>query len=222
MKAIKPHFYLLPLISIILVLGSMWAHRTVMAGLNPLLSNVMLYFIVPTLFVLGIFISIKFSKGFFRSPKMKGARLFFLGFVSFIFIAGISFMFYRNSAIDFQFHSTYFVISNVHIWLLCSFVFSAFSALYGKIPAWFNIEWNKVLSQMHFWITLTCILFLMWPFFSLDLGGVPRRYYSVERGVTGRFLSNIDKWMLGALTLLLASQFLFPLNFIFAMLKKKE
>jgi len=55
-------------------------------------------------------------------------------------------------------------------------IFGVFAALYYFIGTFEKIKMNKLMSNIHFWLTLVCTQCLFFPFDYLGKGGVPLAY----------------------------------------------
>ena len=78
--------------------------------------------------------------------------LFALGFVFMFTIGGLSGVVLANASLNIAFHDTHYVVAHFHYVLSMGAVFALFSGWYFWIPKMLGLDYNIMLSKVHFWI----------------------------------------------------------------------
>jgi len=211
-------YKLIILVGLGLSLFSIWAHHMFMSGVNPFISN---FFVIPLviIFLVGIiYLNKKIGEKFSNSV----ARLFGIGFVSFLSLSALTGVFFGNSAIDIQLHDTYFVIAHFHIQVLFSLIFGFYAIVYFVTPKLIKRKLNDTLGQIHFWLSTSGVFFLMYPIYHLGMVGIPRRYYNVEQLDSYKQFGNINIVITIIVILLLLSQVILLVNLVYSLLKSPK
>jgi len=206
---------LIILLGLIMLFVSIWAHHMFMSGVNPFLSNFVLL-PLSIIFIIGIFNLTK-KVGDYISDRVT--RNFSIGFLVLLILSALKGVFFGNSAIDLQLHDTYFVINDFYILFLFSLIFGFYAIAYFVIPKIIRRKLNKILGQIHFWLTTIVTFFLVYPIYSLGMAGVPRRYYNTEQIDTFIQIGNVNMIITILAILVFLSQFTFVVNLVYSLLK---
>jgi cytochrome c oxidase subunit 1 len=122
----------------------------------------------------------------------------------------------RFSALDINFHDTYFVVSHWHISMAVFFVFSIFTFIYYAFAKMFR-PLGKGLGYFHYVLsTFGITLFLVLPSF---MKGISKRFIPDEHGISSIELLNLFITITALLFIL--AQLLFFINIGMTIFKKK-
>ncbi len=207
-------YKLIILVGLVLLLFSIWAHHMFMSGVNPFISN---FFVIPliTIFLVGVVYLMKKTSD---KSSNSVSRFFGIGFVLFLILSALTYIFLGNSTIDLQLNDTYFVIAHFHIIVLFSLIFGFYAIVYFVTPKLIKRKLNETLGKIHFWLTTIGIFFLIYPIYDIGAAGVPRRYYDVEQLDAYKQFGNTNLVITIIVILLLLPQVIFLINLIYSLL----
>lgn len=199
-----------------------WAHHMFMAGVNPFISN---FFVIFTL-IIAVPSAVKvfnwISTMYRANIRYNAASLFAIGFVSLFISGGLTGIFLGNSAIDIQFHDTYFVVAHFHIVMGVAAFFGMFAGIYHWYPKMFGRFMNETLGRIHFWGTLIGAYAIFWPMHYLGMAGVPRRYYRFDSFEYLRPFDDLNQFITIAAIITFFLQIIFVVNFFYSIWKGKK
>lgn len=105
---------------------------------------------------------------------------FSIGFVSLFISGGLTGIVLGNASLDIQLHNIYFLVAHLHLMMDSAAMFGMFAGIYHWFPKMFGRMMNELLSNVHFWLTLTGAYrtFIPMHYHYIGIAGFPRRYSS--------------------------------------------
>lgn len=105
----------------------------------------------------------------------KTPLLFVIGFIFLFSVGGVSGILLANSALDIAFHDTYYVTGHFHYVLSMGAVFGVFAGFYYWIEKITGLQYDILLSKVHFYLFFIGVNITFGPMHFLGLAGMPRR-----------------------------------------------
>jgi cytochrome c oxidase subunit I len=121
-------------------------------------------------------------------PVATASMYFAVGSVMMLVIGGLSGVFTGIIPVDWQAHSTYYVVAHIHYVLIGSNVFPVFAGFYYWLPKMTGRLLDERLGKWSFWIMFVGFNIGFFPMHILGLLGMPRRIYSYRPGL------GFDSW----------------------------
>ena len=121
-------------------------------------------------------------------PVATASMYFAVGSVMMLVIGGLSGVFTGIIPVDWQAHSTYYVVAHIHYVLIGSNVFPVFAGFYYWLPKMTGRLLDERLGKWSFWVMFVGFNMGFFPMHILGLLGMPRRIYSYRPGL------GFDSW----------------------------
>jgi len=216
------HSMVLAMVAIAFLGWIVWGHHMFQSGMNPMLGTT---FMVSTI-VIAVPSAIKVFnwlgtlwKGdiHFTLPMLHG-----LAFVGMFIIGGLSGVFMASTPVDIYIHDTYFIVAHIHYVLFGGSLFAIFAGISYWFPKMFGRMLNSKLGKTHFWLTFVFYNLAFFPMHEIGLQGHMRRIYDPTQYEFLQPLQPTNRFISIAVFLLIASQFLFLINFFWSMWKGEE
>ncbi len=215
---------ILAVLSLLLILPAITllieVHHFFVIGLNPFLGLVFVAVVLIILIPIVIFLFRRINNFFKGEICFTPDVLFAIGVLNF-FISGFLLDWVNdNSTIDIHLHDTYFVIAHFHVMIFFGLIFGIFAAIYYWFPRITGRQMNKLLGQIHFWITFISTYFIFMPAVHYEgLAGMPRRYIDYSGWSPYAQFSDLNRFIAPMAIILLIGQLLFVFNLFYSMLK---
>jgi cytochrome c oxidase subunit 1 len=196
-----------------------WGHHMFVSGMSPFsgeyFSLATLTITVPmTIFGVNMLASLWGAKLELRSPM-----LFVCGVIALFGSGGLGGLFLGNATADMQLHDTYFVVGHFHMMIGGVTLLATFAAIYFWFPKMFGRTMNETLGKVHFWLTFAPFFTIFFMQHFLGLQGAPRCYYAFTAYDYLQKTRGQNLVISLAAFLLVASQFVFIVNFLWSLVK---
>ena len=198
-----------------------WGHHMFVSGMSPFSGE---YFSLATLTItvpMTIFGVNMLASLWGAKLDLKTPMLFVCGVIALFGSGGLGGLFLGNATADMQLHDTYFVVGHFHMMIGGVTLLATFAAIYFWFPKMFGRSMNETLGKTHFWLTFAPFFTIFFMQHFLGIQGAPRRYYAFT---AYDYLKNTRGQNLVislAAFLLVASQFVFLINFVWSLVKGK-
>jgi cytochrome c oxidase subunit 1 len=199
-----------------------WGHHMFQSGMNPTLG---MTFMISTMLI-AVPSAIKtfnwlgtIWKG---SVRFHVPMLHAIAFVSMFVIGGLSGVFMASTPVDIYIHDTYFIVAHIHYVLFGGSLFAIFGAVTFWYPKMFGRMMSERWGKVHWLLTMIFYNLTFWPMHNLGVGGHMRRIYDPTQYEFLQPLQPINRFITISAILLLASQFIFVVNFIGSWFKGKK
>jgi cytochrome c oxidase subunit I len=127
-------------------------------------------------------------------PVPTASMYFALGSVALLVIGGLSGVFTGIIPVDWQAHSTYFVVAHIHYVLIGSNLFPVFAGFYYWLPKMTGRMMNERLGKWSFWVMFIGFNVGFFPMHIVGLLGMPRRIYTYAPELGLESLNQIMTW----------------------------
>lgn len=116
-------------------------------------------------------------------PVLTTSMYFALGSIALLVVGGLSGVYTGIIPVDWQVHSTYYVVAHIHYVLIGANVFPVFAGFYYWLPKMTGRKLNESLGKWSFWVMFLSFNAGFFPMHNLGLLGMPRRIFTYEEGL---------------------------------------
>jgi cytochrome c oxidase subunit I len=138
--------------------------------------------------------------------------LFCLAWFFNFFVGGVSGFFLSDTPSDVSTHGSFFVMAHFHYTIMGGLIFAFFAAIYYWVPKMTGLQFNELLSKIHFWMMFIAFNSTFGPLFALGLMGMPRRVATYPS-----HLQALNDWVSVSAFVLGASMLVFLANVVYSM-----
>jgi cytochrome c oxidase subunit I len=199
-----------------------WAHHQFLSGMDPRLA---MPFSITTILISVPFAIIVFAMiaTLWRaSIRFPTPMLFAVGTLSIFIFGGLTGIFNGSAPLDIYLHDTYFIVAHFHYTLFSATFFAGFAGLTYWFPKMFGRMLNEILGKIHFWLTFIFFNAVFLPMHYVGLQGMMRRISNPLQYEFLQPLQPLNVFITTAAVLLLLSQILFIVNFLWSILAGKK
>ena len=209
-------------ISGIAILGFLvWAHHMFVSGMNPALGT---SFMMATMLI-AVPTGVKFFNWLATlwrgSIRLTTPMVHACIFIAVFLVGGLTGIFAGSLPVDMYIHDTYFIVGHLHYVLFGGSLFGAFAGITYWFPKMFGRMMSESLGKIHAVLTFLFFNGVMFPMFLLGIAGMPRRIYDYTQYAHLAHVGPINRMMSVSAFLLLASQTIFAVNFLWSLFKGK-
>ncbi len=194
-----------------------WGHHMFVSGMNPYLG--MTFMVSTMLIAMPSAVKVFNWLGTIWRGQLQltTPMLFALSFVSMFIIGGLSGIFMAATPVDIFIHDTYFIVAHFHYVLFAGTAMGVFAAIYFWFPKMFGRSMNDGWGKVHFLLTFIFLNGTFFPMHILGAVGFPRRLADPYHYATFRHLQPLNEFMTYCAILMVASQAVFVVNFVYSM-----
>jgi cytochrome c oxidase subunit 1/cytochrome c oxidase subunit I+III len=176
-------FVALASVSVAFLSFGVWAHHMFTVGL-PLIA--LSFFSAASMMVSfpsGVQVFCWISTIFHGRARLTTPFLYALGYIFVFVIGGVSGVVTGSVPLDWQVHSTYFVVAHIHYVVAGTVVFALLAGLYYWTPKMFGRMMSESLGRLGFWLTFVGFNLAFFPMHVVGLLGMPRQIYTYAPGL---------------------------------------
>jgi cytochrome c oxidase subunit I len=176
-------FVALASISVAFLSFGVWAHHMFTVGL-PLIA--LSFFSAASMMVSfpsGVQVFCWITTIFHGRTRFATPFLYAIGFIVVFVIGGISGVMTGSVPLDWQVHSTYFVVAHIHYVVAGTVLFGLLAGGYYWVPKMFGRMMSEQLGTLGFWLIFVGFNLAFFPMHIVGLLGMPRQVYTYAPGL---------------------------------------
>jgi len=176
-------FVALASVSVAFLSFGVWAHHMFTVGL-PLIA--LSFFSAASMMVSfpsGVQVFCWIATIFHGRSRLTTAYLYALAYIFVFVIGGISGVMTGSVPLDWQVHSTYFVVAHIHYVVAGTVLFALLAGVYYWTPKMFGRMLSERLGRLGFWLTFAGFNLAFFPMHAVGLLGMPRQIYTYASGL---------------------------------------
>lgn len=210
------------LLTSIILVSIVCIGSTYISAVNQFFPLVYLIVFGPLMLVICIYFSRKIEIKYLKSGRNLITSLFGLSALTILIFSFVEVLFLDNILVYLPLHDTYFVIGHYLTLLLTALIMGFWAIIYYITPKLIKRNLNKILSEIHFWITLFVMLVLIILMQISAISMSPRRYYSFDIFDPYMEYGYINAAITIVAILLLTSQIIYFVNLIFSVYQNRK
>jgi cytochrome c oxidase subunit 1/cytochrome c oxidase subunit I+III len=204
-------FVALASVSVAFLSFGVWAHHMFTVGL-PLIA--LAFFSAASMMVSfpsGVQVFCWISTIFHGRVRMSTAMLYALGYIFVFVIGGISGVVTGSVPLDWQVHSTYFVVAHIHYVVAGTVLFALLAGMYYWVPKMWGRMMSERIGGVGFWLVFIGFNLAFFPMHVVGLLGMPRQIYTYQPGLgweSSNLIETVGSFILGIGVLVVIIDFL--------------
>ncbi len=199
-----------------------YGHHMFTTQMSPLLTQTFMTLTMTISIPSSIFFANWLGTLWRGSIRFTSPMLYSMGVVFVFGLGGLTGLYLATVTTDIYLHDTYFVVGHFHYTMAASVFLGGFAGIHYWMPKMFGKMLNEFWAKVHFWLTMVGLNGVFMLMMVAGYAGMHRRIYNpfvydfLKRLIPINTAITIFALILGL------AQFIFLVNFIYALFFKKE